>query len=62
MKTTEPWRLAAQIVAESTLLESLLKQQTQLEMQIEQERRNITNRIQKALEAFQQELTADIME
>lgn len=59
MKPTEPWRLAAQIVGESTLLESLLKQQTMLEVQIEQERRNITNRIQKALEAFQEELTAD---
>lgn len=60
MKTTEPWRLAGQIVGELTLLESLLKQQTLLEVQIEQERRNINNRIQKALEAFQQELTADI--
>jgi len=60
MKPTEPWRLAAQIVGELTLLESLLKQQTLLEVQIEQERRNINNRIQKALEAFQQELTADI--
>ncbi len=59
MKPTEPWRLAAQIVGESTLLESLLKQQTMLEVQIEQERRNITNRIRKALEAFQEELTAD---
>lgn len=60
MKPTEPWRLAAQIVGELTLLESLLKQQTLLEVQIEQERRNVKDRIQNALEAFQQELTADI--
>jgi hypothetical protein len=52
VKTIEPWRLAAAIVGESTLLESLLKQQTMLEVQIEQERRNISSRIQKALEAF----------
>jgi len=49
---TEPWRLAAQIVGEFTTLESLLQQQALLEVQIEQERRNIQNRIQKALEAF----------
>ena len=49
---TEPWRLAAQIVGEFKTLESLLQQQALLEVQIEQERRNIQNRIQKALEAF----------